>query len=125
MAFEQLCKDHIEQIKRSISIAGVLSEQSSWFTKKEGTDRGTQIDMLIDRRDRVVNICEMKFSVNEFIIDKDYDAVLRSRMATFKQETKTNKALHITLITTFGVKRNTYSNIVQSQVLLDDLFIAI
>ncbi len=80
---------------------------------------------MIDRRDRIINICEMKFSVNEFVIDKDYDAVLRNRMATFKQETKTNKALHITMITTFGVKRNTYSNIVQSQVLLDDLFVSI
>lgn len=125
LAFEQLCKDHIEQIKRSISIAGVLSEQSSWFSKKEGSERGTQIDMLIDRRDRVINLCEMKFSVNEFVIDKDYDAILRNRMATFKQETKTSKALHITMITTYGVKRNAYSNIVQSQVLLDDLFVAI
>ena len=68
-------------------------------------------------------LCIYTFFYYRFV--KDYDAVLRNRIATFKQETKTNKALHITMITTFGVKRSTYSNIVQSQVSLDDLFVAI
>ena len=99
---------------------------SAWFHKpEEGEERkrGTQIDLLIERRDRVINVCEMKFSLNEFTIDKDYDAILRNKMETFREESKTKKALQLTMITTYGVKRNLYSNRVQSEVLLDDLFV--
>ena len=70
-----------------------------------------------------LNVCEMKFSLNEFTIDKDYDAILRNKMETFREESKTKKALQLTMITTYGVKRNLYSNRVQSEVLLDDLFV--
>ena len=65
----------------------------------------------------------MKFSLNEFTIDKDYDAILRNKMETFREESKTKKVLQLTMITTYGVKRNLYSNRVQSEVLLDDLFV--
>ena len=84
--------------------------------------RGAQIDMLIDRRDNIINICEMKFSQSEYVIDIDYDAKLRNKMETFRKETKTKKALHLTMITTYGVKEGKYSNRIQSQVTLDDLF---
>lgn len=124
--FEQLCLYHLEQIKRAIGISAVQCAVSAWFHKlEEGVERkrGTQIDLLIERRDRVINVCEMKFSLNEFTIDKDYDAILRNKMETFREESKTKKALQLTMITTYGVKRNLYSNRVQSEVLLDDLFI--
>ena len=125
--FEQLCKCHLEQIKRKLGIAGVLAETSSWFCKAEDDEsgkkkRGAQIDLLIDRRDRVVNLCEMKFSLNDYTIDADYDESLRNKIDAFKRETATRKSLQLTMITTYGVKKNKYSNRVQSEVVLDDLF---
>jgi len=122
--FEQVCKDHIEQIKHAIGISGVMSEQSTWYAKneKETDGRGVQIDMLIARRDRVINICEMKFSQNEYLIDKDYEMQLRNKISAFRQATQTRDALHITMITTYGVKPNSHSSIVQTQVTMDDLF---
>lgn len=121
LAFEQVCKTHIQQIRRQIGISAVLCECSSWFSRKtEG--RNAQIDLLIDRRDRVINVCEIKFSMAPFTISKDYDMALRNKIETFRQESKTRKALHLTMITTYGVKQNMYSGIVQSQVTMDDLF---
>ena len=120
--FEQVCKDHIYCIKRAIGINGVLSEDSSWH-QLQGEQR-TQIDLLIDRRDRVINLCEIKYSLSPFTIDKDYDIALRNKVETFRQATHTNKALHLTLIATYGLKNNAYSSIIQSVVTLDDLFVS-
>lgn len=120
-AFEQVCKDHLRQIKHHLGISSVLSECSSWYGKNE-EDSHAQIDLVIDRRDRVINLCEIKFSQNPFVIDKDYDMQLRNKIATFQSATKTRKALHLTMITTYGVKQNMYSSIVQSQATMDDLF---
>ena len=124
MTFEQLCKDHISQIKRKLGISGVLTEESIWFTAgdEELGVAGAQIDLLIERRDRVINICEMKFSINEYVIDKTYDMNLRNKIETFRRMTNCKKSLQTTMITTYGVKKNKYSNIVQSEVSLDDLF---
>ena len=125
-AFEQLCKDHVQQIKKRIGISAVLSEYSSWFCRPDETygpdDRGAQVDLVIDRMDRVINLCEMKFSSGEYEIDKDYEMNLRNKIERFRTTTNTRKALHLTMVTTFGVKRNKYSGIVQSQVTIDDLF---
>ena len=111
-----------------MGIGSVLSEQSSWFVEKRnlGDDgdglNGAQIDLLIDRRDRAINLCEMKFYSSEFAIDKNYSLNLRNKIAAFKSATKTRKAIVPTMITTFGVKPNLYSGIVQQEVTLDDLF---
>ena len=78
--------------------------------------------MLIDRRDQIVNLCEMKFSQSEFEITKQYDEHLRRRAESFRAATKTRKALRQTFVTTYGVKKNMYSGNVQSEVKLDDLF---
>ena len=78
--------------------------------------------MLIARRDHVINICEMKFSQSEYTIDKDYELQLRNKVGAFREATGTHDALHVTMITTYGVKPNSHSGIVQSQVTLDDLF---
>ena len=82
LTFEQLCKDHMKQIKHALGISGVLSSESIWYAKggidENGTvQQGAQIDLLIDRRDKVINICEMKYSSNEYEIDKSYDGDLR------------------------------------------------
>lgn len=126
-AFEQVCLHHITQIKSKLSILGVLSNTYSWncksFTDKDGTAwKGGQIDMLIDRKDQVINICDMKYSVDEYTITEEYEKKLRQRASLFQHVTKTRKALQHTFVTTYGVKQNLYSGIVQSEVTMDDLF---
>ena len=118
--FEQVCKDHIAQVKASIGISALLTDISSW--RGESESGKAQIDLIIDRRDRTINICEIKFSVGEFTIDRDYEERLRNKMEVFREATKTKKALQLVMITTYGVRHNAHSNIVQSQVLMDDLF---
>lgn len=124
LTFEQVCKDHIYQIKKKLGISGVLSEEYTWFARgnEELGTTGAQIDLLIERRDRIINICEIKFSTDEFVIDKEYDLKLRNKMETFKRNTSTKYGLQLTMITTYGVKNNKYSSIIGNQVLLEDLF---
>lgn len=116
-SFEQLCLHHIRQIKAKLSIAGVLSDVCSW------KGEGGQIDLIIDRRDQVINLCEIKYSQEEYEISRQYDEHLRERAGSFRSATKTKKALHQTFISTYGLKNNMYSGNIQSQVLLDDLFL--
>ena len=124
LTFEQLCKDHILQIKNKLGISGVLSEESVWYTQgnEEMGIQGAQIDLLIERRDRVINVCEIKFSLNEYVIDKEYDMILRNKLEAFRRMTNCKKTLQTTMITTYGVKRGKYSGIIHSQITLDDLF---
>ena len=126
-AFEQVCLHHIPQIKEAIGIKAVLSNVCSWscpaFTDKDGNEwKGTQIDLLIDRRDEVINVCEMKFANDAYIIDKDDEERLRRRLSTFQHLTCTRKALHLTFVTTYGISRNSHSGDVQAEVTMDDLF---
>ncbi len=122
--FEQTCKDHIKQIKQKIGILGILSEESIWYIKadKKLHMTGAQVDLIIDRRDRVIDLCEMKFSLGEYSIDKEYDQKLRKRIETFRKDSKTKKAVQVVFVTTYGVETNQYSSIVQKQVTLEDLF---
>ena len=115
-SFEQLCLHHIRQIKKKLGINGVQSDVCAWKGKE------AQIDLVIDRRDQTINLCEMKFSQGEFEISKQYDKHLRERAESFRATTKTRKALHQTFVTTYGIKKNMYSGNVQSEVFLSDLF---
>lgn len=119
--FEQICMDHITQIKRALGIHGILSREASW---RGGTDeKSTQIDLLIDRRDQVINLCEAKFSLTKFSIDKEYADKLREKISIFKTVSKTRKSVFLTMITTYGVEKNKYAAaIVQNEVTMDDLF---
>ena len=117
--------DHICQIKKKLEIGGVLSEQSIWFQRGDENDKGAQIDLLIDRRDRVINVCEMKFCNETFTIDKDYDAELRHKIEAFRSTTETKSNLMLTMITSYGVKKNKYSGFVQREILMDDLFLPV
>jgi hypothetical protein len=126
-AFEQVCLHHISQIKQKLGISGVLSEVCSWsckaFTDRDGTQhKGTQIDLIIDRRDETVNLCECKFSTDAYAISQDYAERLNSRKETFRALTGTRKSLHTTMVTTYGLKRNKYCDVVQREVTMDDLF---
>jgi len=119
-AFELACLMHEKQIKRKLGISGVLTNSASW--RSLTSSPGAQIDLLIDRNDRVINICEMKYAKNEFVIDKKYAESLRNKREVFVKETKTRKAVHLTMVTTYGVKKNDYYALFQSDVKLDDLF---
>jgi uncharacterized protein len=123
LAYEQICCDHVKNIKTKLGIAGVYSETSTWAKKGDGETAGAQIDLIIDRKDRVINLCEIKFSVNEFKITKAYDANLRNKLALFREQTQTKKSIFLTMITTFGLVKNEYTrSIVQNELTMDDLF---
>ena len=122
-SFEQVCMMHIKQIRHKLGISGVLAYASSW--KSTDNAPGAQIDLLIDRNDQVINLCEMKYATAEFVIDKKYDENLRNKKDAFMRETKTRKAVHLTMVTTYGIKPNEYAGMVQSEVGMDDLFITV
>lgn len=122
-AFEELCFTHIKQIKSVLGIAGVQTNISSLIIPKDETNTGSQIDLIIDRADRVVNLCEIKFSNKEFVIDKTYEEKLRQRVDRIRELTKSKKNIHLTLISTFGLHSNAYSGRIQRSLNLDDLFL--
>ncbi len=96
------------------------AEDSPWKSRKEKD--GVQIDMVIDRADRVINICEMKFSDDDFCIDASVDKALRNKLSTFAEETKTKASLHLTIVATYGLKANENSSRVQNVITMDELF---
>jgi len=115
-----VCLAHIPQIKKALGISGVQTVTSSWISRNE--QKGAQVDLVIDRRDQVINICEMKFSINKFTIDKKYADELKNKLSVFKAETKTKKALFLTMITSFGLAKNSYASFVQNELTMDILF---
>ena len=125
LTFELLCLMHIRQIRQAMNIGGVATEVSAWYNPadKQKSVRGSQIDLIIERADRIIHLCEMKFSQSEFRITADYEEKLRNRMALFKENTKNKKALVHTFVTTFGVANGKYSSLVHSEVTLDGLFL--
>lgn len=125
-AFENLCMSHIAQIKSSLGIAGVLTEEASWhYRAKSKSEDGAQIDLLIDRNDQCINICEMKFTESPFSVDKRYARDLLRKTDVFRLRSKTAKTIFTTLVTANGLKQNEYSNeLVASEVTLADLFLS-
>ena len=98
-----------------------MSTSVSCWRSNSGDDN-TQIDLLIERADRTINICEIKFSVEPYVVTKEYENRLLTRNAIFKAETKTNKALNITFITVNGILHNIHSAIIQNEITAEDLF---
>lgn len=122
-AFESICLKHVAQIKKALGIAGVYATASSYIKKGVDGEPGIQFDLLIDRNDHVITVCELKFYGAEFTIDTATAMAYRNKMATFKEATQTRKQLFLTLITTFGVKQNQYSlGLVDASLTMDDLF---
>lgn len=123
-AYEQICMYHFPQIKNKLGISGVYTEISSWRSKE--SEKGVQIDLIIDRRDNIINLCEIKFSINPFVINKKYANELRNKIGVFKAETGTRKSVFLTMITTYGVKQNIHSTgLFQNEMKMDDLFLEI
>lgn len=121
MAFEKICLLHTDQIKQRLGISGVSSSEYSWYSKK--TKPGAQIDLIIDRKDDVMNLCEMKFSLEKFSIDANYEKDLLHKLETFRAETGTKKALWITMISFSGLAENPHRNVVVNELTGEDLFV--
>jgi len=119
-AFEILCRLHLRQIKKALGISGVSTITTSWCSKD--SKPGAQIDMIIRRKDGIINLCEMKYTNQPFIIDKAYSEVLTNKKKVFYMETSSRQTVHLTMITTYGVSKKGYFGTVQSEVTLDDLF---
>ena len=116
---------HVRQIRKALNIAGVATEVTAWFdpTDKEKAQRGSQIDLIIERADRIIHLCEMKFCQGSFRITADYDKKVRDRTELFREKTKNKKSLVHTFVTNYGVADGIYSSLVHNEVKLDDLFI--
>jgi len=106
-SFETICIKHVDQIKEALKISGIHSTHGSWVNRQ--AHEGAQIDLLIDRDDNVINICEMKFYNGKFSINKKYSENLLEKQNQFIRKTRTNKNIHLSFISTYGLKENIYS----------------
>jgi hypothetical protein len=130
--FEILCLNHLDQIVQALGIDGTINVPCSWAYRptknmiSDATDEdlkhGAQIDLLIDRSDKCISICEMKYSQNEYEITKSYDTHLNQRMRIFRKVTKTKKSLLPTFITPNGLLDNMYARKISRQVKGKQLF---
>lgn len=133
LAFERLCLHHAPQIKQALGISGVICHLCSWtykptkeeieLAKKNNKNAGGfQIDLLIDRDDHIINICEMKFADDEYIMNSEEDRILRQRISRFVAHTATRKTIHPILVTTYGLSQNGYASVFQRVITMNDLF---
>jgi hypothetical protein len=119
-AFEQVCLAHVRQIRLALSIDGIISRSGAW--RSEVVEPGAQIDLLLDRNDGLVTLCEMKFSETEYELTKRDDIALERKREVFVAETGTKKAVQIVMVTSSGLKRNSYYHTIQAEVTANDLF---
>lgn len=125
-AFEAVCLKHVDEIKKALGISGVYTEQSAWRLVGNEEQKGVQIDLLIDRKDNCINLCEMKFYEGELTITKQYAEDMRRKVQIFREQSQTSKTIFVTFITTYGVKENTYKlQQVQADLTMDVLFLPI
>lgn len=124
IAFEKVCLEHIPQIKKALGISGVYTEVNAWQCEAdlENGIHGSQIDLIIVRKDQIINICEMKYSDDDFIVDSKFDRSIKRKLSDFKKKTHTKYSLHPTLITTYDVPSTSYSDELQAILTSDDLF---
>ena len=123
-AFERVCLEHIPQIKKALGISGVATSVNSWRTRKDPEKgiSGSQIDLLIVRKDQIINICEMKYSESGFNADAAFDRDMKRKASDFRKKTGTKAALHSTLITTYPIEETPYSGELQAVITAEDLF---
>ena len=122
-AFENICLKHIPKIKKALGISGIFSQSSSFYKKGTKKEKGTQIDLIIDRNDHVINLCEIKYSQEPFTITKAYAEKLRTKKGIFRATTKNRKHLMTIMITTYGLVSNQHSlDLIPQSVKMDDLF---
>ena len=122
LAFERVALLHIEAIKRKLGISGVVTRTYGWRFCADGKDGdGAQIDLVIERDDKVINLCEMKYTAGPFTITDEYDRRLKIKREVYAEQTVTKDAIHLTMISAHGLKANANASDVQSVVTLDDL----
>lgn len=122
-AFETLCWNHIAQIKHALGIPSVHTEEFSWRTEGNTEENGAQIDLMIRRADNIINLCEMKFSIADYVLDKAEESNIRNKIASYQRNTGCRETISPVLVTTFGLQQNTHSNIIQKTITMDDLFV--
>ena len=125
LAFESICFKHIGKIKSALGISGICSAESSWRYRGEKKEKlkGAQIDLVIDRDDKCMNLCEMKYSDSEYVLNKVEGDKLRDRKGIFRNQSATKKTLFTTMVTTYGVKKNQhFLSVVDSQITMDAMF---
>ena len=123
-AFEAVCMKHIDQILKKLKVESLASEIENWhyLPPKRSKETGAQIDLLINRIDNCINVCEIKFSNTQYSIDKNYARNLDNKVKVFEEKTGTKKQIFLSMITTMGLKKNFYSeDLVDSEVVLKDL----
>ena len=122
LAFERVCLLHVQQIRIALGISGVATNVCSWSGADEN-GRRAQIDLLLDRNDRVITLCEMKFADEAYALTKKDIESLRHKRAAFRFATGTRRAVHLTMVTAEGLEHNSYRNEIQRELTLDDLFV--
>lgn len=124
LAFERTCLWHTDQIKKKLGISGILTNEYAWRCQADEATatRGVQIDLLIDRSDDVIDLCEMKYSNEKYTITSEYAQELARKRNVFQSVTGTRKAIHSIMVTTYGLTHNEYWGDVQAEISLDDLF---
>lgn len=121
-AFEQVCLSHINSIRKALGISGIVTRASNMLIPSDNNTQGTQLDLVIERGDRNVNVCEMKFYSSEVSVDKEESLKLRNRVSALRQSRKIKGNVFLTLVTTFGLKYGLYSGVYNKVLTLDDLF---
>ena len=123
LTYERICLAHIPQIKRALRIDGISTLNYSWRSKV--SKPAAQIDIIIERADKIVNVCEVKYSQDKYELDKEEFERINRRRNTFIKETGLHHTAWLTMITTEGIAKGAYSEMIQSQVTLDDLFLEV
>lgn len=124
LSFESVCYKHLDQIRSTLNLdPGSIAGTWRYLPRLKNNQEGAQIDLLFDRPDGIITVCEIKYSEKEYAIDKPYAKILLGKMEIFKKQTKSKKHLFLSMITTHGLKKNMYSEeLVVSEVVLEDLF---
>ena len=124
ISFELLCRCHLPQIKHALGISGVATKTASWkyIPPQNSNERGTQIDMVIERIDKMIHLCEMKFRDRKFAIDKSYADTINRRADIFKEKTQTSCQVVNTIVTPVGLTSSKYNTLIHSIITADDLF---
>ena len=123
-AFESICLKHIPEIKKALGISGIFSSTSTFYHKGAEGMAGCQVDLLIDRNDKVINLFEIKWANAEFVITKDYAKELRMKMTLFKHYSKTKKQVFFSFMSTYGVVKNENWGMIDKELTLDILFVS-
>lgn len=124
LAFEKVCLEHVPQIKKALGISGVYTDVNAWQCSTDETlgIKGVQIDLMLVRKDQIINLCEMKYSESSFSVTDKFIMGMNEKIKSFREKTKTNYAIHPTLVTTYPVVQNEYAADLQAIITAEDLF---